>query len=106
MMWRSRSSGLHDESFLAALGRRLHSIAESVQPREEFRSSLRTFLMMEASTALVPDPSRPAVDVARPVRVAPRRRIVIATAFIATTLGLGGLSTASASALPGEALYP
>ena len=31
---------------------------------------------------------------------------MIASAFVATTLGLGSMASASASALPGEALYP
>jgi hypothetical protein len=57
---------------------------------------------MEASTALVPDPSQPVPT----SRVLPRRRMVIATALVATSLGLGSMASASASALPGEALYP
>ena len=105
MMWRSRQSEAHDEALLAALGDRLRGIARSVEPRPEFRSSLRTSLVMEASTALVPDPNQPVPPVSTS-RVLPRRRMVIATALVATSLGLGGMASASASALPGEALYP
>lgn len=105
MTWRSRRPEPRDEAFLAALGDRLRGIARSVHPRPEFRSSLRTSLVMEASTALVPDPNQPRQP-APTSHALPRRRLVIATALVATSLGMGGMASASASALPGEALYP
>jgi hypothetical protein len=90
-----------------ALGERLRAMGEAVEPRDEFRTALRTSLMTQAATVLTPvTPSPPSVRTAAAARVGSRRRMVIATAFIATTLGLGGVSSASASALPGEALYP
>ena len=104
MMWRSRHSGTHDEALLTALAARLRGMARSVEPRADFRSSLRTSLVMEASTALVPDEQ--ALQPARFTRVVPRRRLAIVTAFVAASLGLGSMASASASALPGEALYP
>ena len=106
MMWRSRREGSSEETLLAALGERLSGAAATVQPRAEFRSSLRTSLTMEASTALIPTPSEPSARPARTVRVMPRRRTAIAAAFVATALGLGSMASASASALPGDGLYP
>lgn len=105
MMWRSRQPGTGDEALLVALGKRLRDIAGSVEPRADFKSSLRTSLLMEAETALVPAPGQPTVPRAQ-VRAIPRRRMVIATTLVATSLGLGSMASASASALPGEALYP
>ena len=106
MMWRSRRQVAREEALLTALADRLHDIAESVEPHEEFRSSLRTSLMTEAPTALVPTPSPPSVRAARIARLGQRRRMVIASAFVGASLGLGSVTSASASALPGEALYP
>jgi hypothetical protein len=107
MMWRSQRPGPRDEALLGALADRLHDVAGSVEPRADFRSSLRTTLVMEASTALVPEPGKPSLRAARTTRVVlPRRRMAIATALVAASLGMGGMASASASALPGEALYP
>ena len=106
MMWRSRRPESNDAALLAALGKRLRNVAGAVEPRANFRSSLRTSLVMEAETALVPAPTAPRVRAARATRVIPRRRMVIASAFVATLLGLGSMASASASALPGETLYP
>ena len=90
----------------AALGERLRDAATEVTPRPDFQSSLRTSLLMEASTALVPAPGEPRAQPVRTVRVVPRRRVTIAAAFVAMALGMGGMASASASALPGEGLYP
>ena len=107
MMWPSSRPGRRDDAMVDALGERLRAMGEAVEPREEFRTALRTSLITQAATVLTPvTPSPPSVRTAAAARVGSRRRMVIATAFIATTLGLGGVSSASASALPGEALYP
>jgi hypothetical protein len=107
MMWRSRRPGTRDEALLVALAERLRRVARSVEPRADFRSSLRTTLVMEASTALTDAPAQSsAAHPARFARVIPRRRMTIAAAFVATALGLGSMASASASALPGETLYP
>ena len=106
MTWRSRQPAINDEALLVALGKRLRNVAGAVEPRADFRSSLRTSLVMEAETALVPGPSAAHVRAARATRVIPRRRMVIASAVVATLLGLGSMASASASALPGEMLYP
>lgn len=95
-----------DNALLGALAQRLRRIADGVRPRPDFQSSLRTSLLMEASTALVPDPSRPAPAPERTVRLVPRRRMAAASAVIATALGLGGVTSASASTIPGDTLYP
>jgi hypothetical protein len=105
MIWPGRRAR-RDEALLAAVARRLRDAARSVEPSAEFRSSLRTFLMMDAATSLVRDPSRPGVPPPPSTRARPRRRMIIATAFVGTALGLGGVSSASASALPGDTLYP
>jgi len=90
----------------SALGERLRGAATAVKPRPDFQSSLRTSLIMEASTALVPVPGEPSARTVRTVRVVPRRRMAIVTAIVTTALGMGGMASASASALPGEGLYP
>jgi hypothetical protein len=79
-------------------------MAESVEPDSEFRTSLRASLMRTAATALAP--SEPIVTAPPAARFVPRRRLAIATACVVTMLGLGGMTSASASSLPGDALYP
>ena len=105
-MWRSRRQGIDDEALLVALAERLRRMAGAVNPRAEFQSSLRTSLTMEASTALVPDPAPAGTSTVRTVRVLPRGRMAVATAVVGAALGLGGMASASASALPGDSLYP
>lgn len=106
MMWRSRRTRVRDEALHRALGDRLRDMAEMVEPTPEFRSSLRTSLMNEASTVLIPGPPGSALPAAQAAGWQQRRRMVVATALIAGSLGLGGVTSASATALPGEALYP
>jgi hypothetical protein len=81
--------------------------AAAVQPSTQFRNSLRAQLMTEASSVLVamPATARPAVTppaARRPVR----RRVAILTAAVVASAGTVGLVSSSASALPGEMLYP
>ncbi len=80
-----------------------------VEPTMAFRSSLRDQLMVEAQTALVQMPTVPR----QPVALVPtsshrdvRRRAASITAALVASAGAVGLVGSSASALPGEMLYP
>lgn len=94
---------------------RLVSCAEQLceaavaEPSPEFRSALRTQLMTEAATVLVPAGTRTARPHRPPVHTPSfgfRRRLAGATAALVTAGGFVGLVGASAEALPGEMLYP
>jgi PKD repeat protein len=93
---------------LIAVAERLCEAAATVQPPAAFRASFRTTLVAEAATVLTA--ARPATARARrqPVLLAltARRRIAIVAAPLVTALGLVGMTAASASALPGDTLYP
>ncbi|MRK00390.1 hypothetical protein GEV27_02530 [Aeromicrobium sp. S22] len=80
--------------------------AAPVEPTAQFRSTLRAQLMTEATTVLEPMPgaARPAATPARPRST--RRRLAGLTAALVTSAGAVGLVASSASALPGEMLYP
>lgn len=102
---------------LLALADRLVELAATVNPQPDFSAALRSTLVADATTTLaVATPrrsSRTPVGAARLLgsvwgRTAAqsRRRLAILLASFVTALGLVGLSGASASALPGDALYP
>jgi hypothetical protein len=77
------------------------------EPSPAFRDSLRAQLMAEAATVLVPAP--PATRHASPAPAAARharRRIASLTAAAIASAGVVGLVASSASAVPGELLYP
>jgi hypothetical protein len=81
--------------------------AAAVEPDLAFRDSLRTRLMDEAATSLVKTPraTRPAaapVHEAHPVR----RRLAGLTAALVASAGIVSAVASSASAVPGEILYP
>ncbi|WP_332643876.1 DUF5667 domain-containing protein [Aeromicrobium sp.] len=80
--------------------------AAVAEPTPEFRLSLRSALMTEAQTALIPVRSKartmPTVTTQRPVR----RRIAGLTAAALASAGVVGLVSTSASAVPGDMLYP
>jgi len=87
-----------------------------VQPREQFRDSLRARLMEAAAAELTarpvttpetpPAPGRHAVVTDNP-RAARRRRRLVALATGMVLIGGGaGVAAASEQALPGEVLYP
>ncbi len=81
--------------------------AAVAEPTPEFRLSLRTTLMTEAETALVPvTPSPRKLAVAAPAQRPIRRRIAGLTAAALASAGVIGLVSSSASAVPGEMLYP
>lgn len=82
--------------------------AAAAEPSQVFRESLRAQLMTEAATVLVPMAPTPArTKAASPVR-APRgrRRLASLTAAGIASVGVVGLVASSASAVPGEMLYP
>lgn len=103
--WNARTSSDREIAELVRLAESLCEAAVAA-PSAQFRSDLRTRLMTEAATTLVPMPgsARPAApsQASHPVR---RRLAAFATVAIAAT-GAVGLVSTSASALPGDLLYP
>lgn len=85
--------------------------AAAVEPSAAFRGSLRAQLMTEAATVLVPMPSSakpsPLRDATHdtPVRSG-RRRVASLSAALVASAGAIGMVASSASAVPGEMLYP
>ena len=77
------------------------------EPTPAFRESLRTLLMIEAETALLPvDKTTRAVTLAQVGHPHPvRRRVAGLTAAVLASAGVIGLVSSSASAVPGEMLY-
>lgn len=79
--------------------------AAVAEPTPEFRLSLRSALMTEAQTALIPVASKPrtlpTATTHRPVR----RRVAGLTAAALASAGVVGLVSSSASAVPGDMLY-
>ncbi|GAA3524104.1 hypothetical protein GCM10022234_20780 [Aeromicrobium panaciterrae] len=99
---------------IAELVRVAEILCESAvaEPTPEFRLSLRSALMTEAETALVPAGTpAPGTSGVRTISPAParrpvRRRIAGLTAAALASAGVVGLVSSSASAVPGEMLYP
>ena len=94
---------------IAELVRFAETLCEAAvaEPTPEFRLSLRSALMTEAQTALVPVDAKPRTTSpphrhSRPVR----RRVAGLTAAALASAGVVGLVSSSASAVPGEMLYP
>jgi len=82
----------------------LVSSSADARMRPEFRLELRGQLMREAATSLV---STTTARPAAPVRQrSVRRRLVALVAVLVATLGAVGMVASSASALPGDMLYP
>lgn len=82
--------------------------AAATAPREEFRVALRERLMVEAAETLVQQEHAGAAPAARPV-AAPspvRRRVAALAGTAVAAVGAVGMVTTSASAVPGDALYP
>jgi hypothetical protein len=106
-------SGAPASADVAALVRAAEAICEAavVAPRPEFRAALRERLMSEAQTVLVPDPgasrapARPAPAVA-PASSRGRRRLAGLAVAAVSSLGVVGMVAGSASAIPGDVLYP
>lgn len=102
--WGGRAPG---DEHIAELVRFAEALcaAAVAEPTPTFRESLRTQLMTEAETVLVP---APAPVTAAPVREARpvRRRVAGLTAALVASAGTVGIVASSASAVPGEMLYP
>lgn len=98
------------DEHIAELVRCAEALCEAavVEPSTDFRAALRTQLMDEAATVLVTAPRtpRPAVTAhAEPARPA-RRRLAGVTAALVASAGVVTMVASSASAVPGEMLYP
>lgn len=93
---------------IAELVRFAETLCEAavVEPSPEFRLSLRSALMTEAETALVPATSPPRTITATSTHRPVRRRIAGLTAAVLASAGVIGMVASSASAVPGEMLYP
>jgi hypothetical protein len=92
---------------LVRIAEELYQSAAEVQPAADFRDALRTRLMADAATVLTPLPpeTRRTPAAAAPARHG-RRRLATATAALVASAGAAGIVASSASALPGEMLYP
>ncbi len=102
------TGGAPRDEHIAALVRLAEDLCEAavVQPSADFRASLRTQLMAEAETALVPVPAAPRrATVVAPERRPARRRVATLTAALVTSAGVVGIVASSASAVPGDMLY-
>ena len=73
-------------------------------PRTEFVDNLRNLLLVEAQTALAPQPADPLLP--RRQHGARERRLVAAASAAVLIGGTTTMAAAAQSALPGEALYP
>lgn len=108
--WESGASAAGDTAQLVRTARALH-VSATAAPRPEFALALRERLMTEAQTVLVPDPGAarraPAARVVEPAAPSGARRRLAGVAVAAvSSLGVVGLVAGSASALPGDVLYP
>jgi len=82
--------------------------AAVVEPSGRFVETLRTQLMVEAETALVPATKPAPAIISAPAReLHPvRRRVAGLTAALVASAGVIGVVSSSASSVPGEMLYP
>jgi hypothetical protein len=99
------------DDHVAELVRFAESLCEAAVagPTPAFRDSLRTQLMAEAATVLVPiAPESRATTRVAPARTSRpvRRRVTRLTAALVASVGVVGIVASSASAVPGEVLYP
>lgn len=83
----------------------------SIEPSAQFTADLRARLMAEAADVLVAAPARPATDHAvaphpHPRRSPRRRRLAGLTAALVAGTATVGMVASSASAVPGDVLYP
>lgn len=81
----------------------------AVQPREQFRDSLRASLMEAAAVELVATPPEPPPRhhrAPKPVDERRRRKLVAVAGSLVLVGGISGVAAASQQALPGDALYP
>jgi hypothetical protein len=92
-----------DAHFLEIVGTLRTAATEAPAPRADYVADLRSRLMAEADTALVPTDRKLVLP-----HHAPRRqnRLTAAVAALVIVGGTAGVSVAAQSSLPGEALYP
>jgi hypothetical protein len=102
--WSGRTPG---DDHIAGLVRFAEGLCEAAvaEPSPMFLESLRTKLMTEAETVLVPMPAKPHAAPARAAHPI-RRRVAGLTAAMVASAGVVGIVASSASAVPGEMLYP
>lgn len=121
MSWRIRDARAFDDALsgraprerdidaLVATVERICALAADLAPTAVFLSSLRARLVIDAATVLGPGTSFVAVPQRhpRPHLAAPTaRHLTWVLAALILTLGLAGITGTSASALPGDTLYP
>ncbi len=97
------------DAHIAELVRFAENLCEAavVEPRAAFRDSLREQLMIEAATTLEVLPAATPVPVTSGAgQRGVRRRAAVITAALVASAGTVGLVGSSASAVPGEMLYP
>jgi hypothetical protein len=102
--WSGRAPG---DEHIAGLVRFVEGLCEAAvaEPSPVFRESLRTTLMTEAETVLVPMPAKTHAAPARETHPV-RRRVASLTAAMVASAGVVGIVASSASAVPGDMLYP
>lgn len=97
------------DEHIAGLVRFAEGLCEAAvaEPSPMFRESLRTMLMTEAETVLVPMPATTRTTRSAPARESRpvRRRVATLTAAMVASAGVVGIVASSASAVPGEMLY-
>lgn len=96
-------ASVRDAQFLEIVGALRAAATEPPAPRTDFVTDLRSRLLAEADTALVPTDRRLVLP-----HHAPRRqnRLTAAAAALVIVGGTAGMSVAAQSSLPGDALYP
>jgi len=109
--WESRDRTTSASAEVRDLVRTAELICRSaaVEPSAEFRATLRDRLMDEAADVLVADPAPLKPTRSQPHRPAPsrrRRRLAGLTAALVASVGVVGTVASSASAVPGDLLYP
>lgn len=102
----SQTRAPRDEQ-IADLVRFAETLCEAAvaEPTPEFRLSLRSALMTEAQTALLPNESKARTVTAANSLHPVRRRVAGLTAAALASAGVVGLVSTSASAVPGDMLY-
>lgn len=109
--WETRGRATSASAEVRDLVRTAELICQSavVEPSTEFRATLRDRLMVEAADVLVADPAPLKPVRSLPARTAPsrrRRRLAALTAALVASVGVVGTVASSASAVPGDLLYP
>ncbi|MGA8987913.1 DUF5667 domain-containing protein [Aeromicrobium sp.] len=104
--WSGRAPSDEHIAVLVQLAEQLCEAAVA-EPSTQFRDTLRQQLMTEAATVLVvkPPATRTVTTPVTPVHPI-RRRVAGVTAALVASAGVVGLVASSASAVPGEMLYP